>query len=450
MSREDRLKQLDKAHVWHPFTQMSEWTDPLVIERGDGNYLFDTDGNRYFDGVSSLWVTLHGHNHPHINRAITEQLGLLAHSTLLGLANVPSIELAAALVKLAPGALNRVFYSDSGSTAVEIALKQAFQYWRHQGQERPHFAYLDQSYHGDTLGAVGVGGISVFHEVFSPLVRPLDPEMRVATPATFRGGGRQRRGWGECAELSLAALKGLLERRAGEIAAMIVEPVMQGAAGMLSQPAGYLKSVAELCREHGVLLIADEVATGFGRTGRMFACELEGVEPDFLCVAKGLSGGYLPLAATLTTERIFEGFLAPRKDGRTFFHGHTYTGNPLACAAGVASLEVFQRERVMEQLPSKIEHLAGRLASLQRIAQVGEVRQRGLMVGVELVQDDTWRAFPPEAFVGAKVCQEARAEGVILRPLGDVIVMMPPLSASFEELNLMVDAVGSVLRRLFA
>jgi len=443
--REQDLATLDRAHVWHPFTQMSEWTEPLVIERGDGNYLVDTQGHRYFDGVSSLWVTVHGHNHPHINSAVEEQLGRLAHSTLLGLANVPSIELAQKLVEVAPAGLNRVFYSDSGSTAVEIALKQAFQYWSHRGETRPFFGYLADAYHGDTLGAVGVGGIEVFHEIFSPLLRPADADMRLQTPYSFRGPGRSRRDWAECSALALSQMEDVLRRRGSEMAAVIVEPLIQGAAGMRSQPRGYLAKLAALCRKYDVLLIADEVATGFGRTGTMFACEQEGVTPDFLCVAKGLTGGYLPLAATLTTDRVFEAFLAPRADGKAFFHGHTYTGNPLACAAGVANLEVFARDRVLEQLPAKIEYLQGVLTELSSHRHVGEVRQMGLMVGVDLVADADWAAFPASDFTGAKVCAAARKHGVLLRPLGDVVVMMPPLSSSFEELALLGSSVAAAL-----
>lgn len=414
---------LDRRHVWHPFTQMAEWNDVLVIERGEGNYLFDTEGRRYLDGVSSLWVNVHGHNRPEINRAITEQLGRVAHSTLLGLASPPSIELAARLADLAPEGLNRVFYSDSGSTAVEIALKQAFQYWQHRGRaDKQRFAHLDAAYHGDTLGAVGVGGIELFHQVFGPL---LVPGLTLATPAKVG------------LDAALADAEAVLRRHGDELAAVIVEPLVQGAAGMLVHPRGYLRELAALCRQYEVLLIADEVATGFGRTGTMFACEQEAVRPDFLCLAKGITGGYLPLAATVTTDEVFEAFLAPRAANKTFFHGHTYTGNPLACAAAVASLDLFQQDQVLAQLPGKIEILRARMQeTLAPMRGVHEVRQCGLMVGVELASPD------PAAAAGMRVCRAAREHGVILRPLGDVVVLMPPLSVTDAELGVLVESAA--------
>jgi len=415
--------ELDRRHVWHPFTQMAEWNDVLVIERAEGNYLLDTEGRRYLDGVSSLWVNVHGHNRPEINRAIAEQLGQVAHSTLLGLASPPSIALAAKLADLAPTGLRRVFYSDSGSTAVEIALKQAFQYWQHRGRpEKQRFAHLDAAYHGDTLGAVGVGGIELFHQVFGPL---LVPGLTLATPAKV----------GLAAALENA--ESMLRRHGSELAAVIVEPLIQGAGGMLVHPRGYLGELAALCRRYQVLLIADEVATGFGRTGTMFACEQEGVTPDFLCLAKGITGGYLPLAATMTTDEVFEAFLAPRAASKTFFHGHTYTGNPLACAAALASLALFEQDQVLARLPAKIEVLRARMHEvLAPLRGVQEIRQCGLMVGVELAASD------PAVFAGVRVCRTARDHGVILRPLGDVVVLMPPLSITEPEISILVEAVG--------
>lgn len=443
--RESKLLDLDKRHVWHPFTQMREWNDgvPLVVERAEGNYLIDTSGRRYLDGVSSLWVNVHGHNRKEINQAIVAQLERVAHSTLLGLANVPSTELAARLAAIAPGRLNRVFYSDSGSTAVEIALKQAFQYWQHKGRPKKHkFVHLNQSYHGDTLGAVAVGGIEIFHQVFGPL---LVDSLEVPTPHPYRHPTASSPE--EARDQALDALATLLEERAGEIAALIIEPLVQGAAGMLVHPPGYLQGVAALCRDHEVLLIADEVATGFGRTGTMFACEQEGVEPDFLCLAKGITGGYLPLAATVATDEVYEAFLAERREYKAFFHGHTYTGNPVACAAALASLDLFERDRVMDKLPEKIATLEALLQErLGGHAHVGDIRQKGLMVGVELVKDASTAApFPAERFMGARVCEEARNHGVVIRPLGDVVVLMPPLSVTNSELELLVGAVASSL-----
>jgi adenosylmethionine---8-amino-7-oxononanoate aminotransferase len=444
-SRTDRWIDLDKQYLWHPFTPMRQWVDgvPLVIERAEGNYLIDTDGRRYLDGVSSLWVNVHGHNRPEINQALRDQLERMAHSTLLGLAHPTAAELAARLVACAPPGLARVFYSDSGSTAVEIALKLAFQFWQLAGRpDKRRFAHLDLAYHGDTLGAVAVGGIPQFHAAFGPL---LIDSFAVPTPHPYRhpSGGSPD----QVRDQALAALAELLATRAGEIAAFILEPLVQGAAGMLVHPAGYLTGAAALCREHDVLLIADEVATGFGRTGTLFACQQEGVTPDLLCVAKGLTGGYTPLAATLATHRVYQQFLGARPDDRrTFYHGHTFTGHPLGCAAALASLELFERDRVLENLPAKIDRLRRALAPLTAHPQVGDIRQRGLMVGIELVADrSNATPFAAEAAVGARVCTAARAHGVLLRPLGDVVVLMPPLSITHDEIDALVGAVSAGL-----
>jgi len=489
----ERLRAADKAHVWHPFTQMAEWAagDPVVIAAGEREFLVDTDGRRYIDGVSSLWCNVHGHRRQEIDEAIRDQLGRIAHSTLLGLASVPSIELAARLVEIAPKGLTRVFYSDSGATAVEIALKMAFQYWQQCPRPqsgRTRFVGLALGYHGDTLGAVSVGGINLFHGIFRPLLFDC---IRAPSPYCYRCPLDKRR---ETCRLQCAeAMEQILAARGHEIAAVILEPLVQGAGGMITHPEGYLRRVAQACRRHDVLLICDEVATGFGRTGRMFACEHEDVRPDLMCVAKGISAGYLPLAATLATERIYEAFLgdyvtpqsrapfvaeggtaglsgrvsgtAPRPDkpavphlpageapvtealrdyaqGRTFFHGHTYTGNALACAAGLASLEVFEKDRVLERIGRLSARLAALLAPLADLPHVGEVRQRGLMVGIELVADRaTRRPYPPEEQRGLKVCQAARARGVWIRPLGDVVVLMPPYCISDESLEQLADAV---------
>lgn len=434
------LVDLDKRYVWHPFTQMRLWNDskPLVIERGEGNDLIDTDGNRYLDGVSSLWTIVHGHGRPEIQNAIREQLDALAHSTLLGLGNVPSIRLAEQLAERTPEGLSKVFYSDNGSTAVEIAVKMAFQYWQNRGYtEKRRFVHLQSSYHGDTLGAVSVGGIDLFHEVYGPL---LFETLAVPHPNPYRNphGATPE----EAREHALGALEALLRERADEIAAFVLEPLVQGAAGMLVHPPGYLRRAAELCRRHGVLLIADEVATGFGRTGSLFACEQEGVTPDFLCLAKGITGGYLPLAATVATQEVFDAFLGQPAEGKTFYHGHTYTGNPLACAAALASLEIFDKDRVLEGLAPKIERLEGLLQDqIAPHPAVGDVRQRGLMVGIELVKDKaTAEPFPSAELAGARACLAARERGVLIRPLGDVVILMPPLSATEDDLSRLVAA----------
>jgi adenosylmethionine---8-amino-7-oxononanoate aminotransferase len=402
----------DRAHLWHPFTQQRGWTEepPLVVERAEGTDLIDVDGRRYIDGVSSLWCNVHGHRHPRIDAAVRAQLERVAHSTMLGLTHRPAIELARRLVELAPPGLTRVFYSDSGSTAAEIALKMAFQFWKQRGEERRRFIALRMAYHGDTIGSVSVGGIDLFHSLYRPLLF----DTLQAEPGDVPHMDR------------------LLREHEGGIAAVIMEPLVQGAAGMLVHPDGYLRAVRELCDHHDVLLILDEVATGFGRTGRMFACEHEHVSPDLLCLAKGITGGYLPLAATLTSERIYEGFLGEFEEFRAFFHGHTYTGNPLACAAALATLDVFRDEQTLDRLGPKIELLGRLLEPLAAHPAVREVRRRGFMVGIELDE------LPLELRMGHRVTLEARRRGAIIRPLGDVVVLMPPLAISEADLRRLV------------
>jgi len=440
-SRHERLLRLDRTHVWHPFTQMQEWPadEPLVIERAEGNYLIDDLGRRYLDGVSSLWCNVHGHRKPELDDAVRAQLEKVAHTTLLGLASVPSIELAAELVRLAPPGLSRVFFSDSGSTAVEVALKMAYQAWRQRGRpEKARFAALREAYHGDTVGSVSVGGMELFHGTFRDLLFEAE---RIPTPYAYRWTGP-----GECGAACLAAAEQLFAEKGNQLAALVVEPLVQGAAGMLTQPPGFLRRLAELCRQHEVLLICDEVATGFGRTGTLFAVEQEQVRPDFLCLAKGLSGGYLPLAATLTTEWVHESFLGDVASQRTFFHGHTFTGNALACAAALASLRLFETEQVLVRLQRTLAALAPKLARVAELPHVGEVRQRGAMVGIELVQDRrTKAAYPVADRIGHRVCLAARRHGVLLRPLGPVVVLMPPLSLTEEEAAVLGDAVHAAI-----
>ena len=455
----------DRRHFWHPFTQMKEWeaSEPLIVESGEGVRLRDLHGRWYYDGNSSLWVNLHGHRKEAIDRAIVAQLGRVAHSTTLGLANVPSALLAARLAALAPAGLTRVFFSDNGACAVEIALKMAYQYWRHRGRpEKRRFVSLENGYHGDTLGAVSVGGIDRFHAAFRDLLFqslrapspycyrcPLgvDPARRpeagrepsVAQAAAGRAAGDAAAA-PPCGLACAEALGAILERHAGEVAAVILEPLVQAAGGMITAPPGYLRRVRDLCDRHGVLLIADEVATGFGRTGRMFACEHEGVSPDLMTVAKGITGGYLPLAATLATEEIYAAFLGEHRDGKTFYHGHSYTGNQLACAAALANLDVFEEERVLESLPEKVARVAEGLERFRELPHVGDVRQRGLMVGIELVRDQaTGEPYPWEEAMGARVCRRSTELGMITRPLGDVVVFLPPLASTLADLDAMLD-----------
>lgn len=436
-----RLIELDRRHVWHPFTQHSLWNrhDPLLIVGGDREYLIDADGRRYIDGHSSLWCNIHGHCRPEIDKAVRRQLDRIAHSTQLGLASPPAIELAARLTAIAPAGLTKVFYSDDGSTSVEVACKMAFAYWRHRGQpQRDHFIALGNAYHGDTIGSVSVGGIELFHRAYAPLLFKTE---FAPSPFCYRCplGKRPETCGLACAD----ELGRLLEEHRGRVVAVIVEPLVQAAAGMITAPSGYLARVRDFCRQHDTLLIADEVATGFGRTGRMFACEHENVSPDLLCLSKGLTGGYLPLAATLATERIYEAFLGPIDSGRTFYHGHTFTGNPLGCAAALASLDLFEVDKVLEALPAKIDIVAGHLRQLAAHRHVGSVRQCGMMVGIEIVRDKlTGEPYAYGQQAGAQVCAHARHYGVILRPLADTIVVMPPLCISERNLHLLMETIA--------
>ena len=424
------LKNWDKKYLWHPFTQMKDWLDddPLVIDRAQGCYLIDTNGQRYLDGVSSLWVNVHGHRHPTIDRAIKNKIDRLSHSTLLGLSNTPAIELAKKLVEITPQGLEKVFYSDNGSTAVEVAIKMAYQYWQNIGQtKKTTIAHLKNSYHGDTLGSVSVGGIDLFHKVYQKLIfKTLSLDVS-----------------------DMDRFEQMVKKYHKTVAALVVEPLVQGAAGVIVWPRGVLKRIAQICRQYDIFLIADEVATGFGRTGKMFACEHEDVSPDILCLAKGLTGGYLPLAATLTTKKIFDGFCFDYKDQKTFFHGHTYTGNPLACAAALANLEVFKKEKTLNRLQPKIKYLEKRLQKFYSLKYVGDIRQCGFMVGIELVKDQRTREpFDWKDRMGMRVCQKVREKGVILRPLGNVIVLIPPLVISLKELEKLLDVTFWAIEKI--
>jgi adenosylmethionine-8-amino-7-oxononanoate aminotransferase len=441
----NELERWDREIVWHPFTQMAEYR-PLIFERAEGCRLYDLDGREYLDAVSSLWCNVHGHRHPRIDAAVREQLSRVAHVTALGASNPTTIRLARRLVELAPPGLSRVFFSDDGATAVEVALKMAFQYWRQADPPRPEkvlYAAFDGAYHGDTLGGVSVGGVPRFRELFRPLLFDV---VRLPLPDTYRlppGVSRE----GACGHY-LDQLAAVLAEHGGRIAAVVVEPLVQAAAGMVTHPPGFLRGVRELTRRHGVLLIADEVAVGMGRTGTLFACQQEDIAPDFLCLAKGLTGGYLPLAATLTTDEVWRAFLGTHAESKSFFHGHTYGGNPLGAAAALATLEVFAEERTLANLGPKIERLAGHLQRIARLAHVGDVRQRGLMAGIELVRDRATRdPYPWSEKRGIRVCDHARGEGVWLRPLGNVVVILPPLAISLDEIDRICGAVERGIER---
>ncbi|WP_333654568.1 adenosylmethionine--8-amino-7-oxononanoate transaminase [Dissulfurispira sp.] len=442
-----KLEEADKKFIWHPFTQMKDWLEekPIIITEGSDCFVKDAYGKWYLDGVSSIWVSIHGHRKKEIDDAIKEQLDKIAHSTLLGLGNIPSIKLAAKLIQLLNSSLtthhsslNKVFYSDNGSTAVEVALKMAFQYWIHKGVKGKHsFLSLKNAYHGDTIGAVSIGGIDIFHDVFKPL---LFKTYKAPSPYCYRCDfGKTPL---ECSFACLKELKNVLEKHSRKIAALIIEPIVQAAGGMIVWPEGYLKGVRELCNKYNVLLIADEVATGFGRTGKMFACEHENVVPDIMCLSKGITNGYMPLAVTLSTDEIYNAFLGEFKDLKTFFHGHSYTGNPLACAAAIASIDLFEKEEILKNMQPKIALLEERLKDIADLPNVGNVRSKGLIAGIELVKDKTTKEpYPWEEKIGWKVAYKAREEGVLIRPLGNVIVIMPQLSISIKNLNCLMDVI---------
>jgi adenosylmethionine-8-amino-7-oxononanoate aminotransferase len=435
----EQLSAWDRKYIWHPFTQMKEWEEqaPLIIERGKGAYLYDTSGKRYLDGTSSIWVNVHGHQHPTLDRAVKRQLGRIAHSTLLGLSNPPAIHLARELVRIAPKGLSRVFYSDDGSTAVEIALKMAVQYWQQRmpaAGPKNTFLHLKLAYHGDTIGAVSVGNIELFHSRFKALLFPTfdaEPPYCYRCPLKMEFPG--------CRYACIAPIEKLLKSRHRDLAGLIIEPLVQAAAGMITSPPGYLTRIRALCSQYNVLLIADEVATGFGRTGKMFACQHEGVTPDLMAISKGLTGGYMPLAATLATDEIYEAFLGRYDEFKTFFHGHSYTGNPLGCAAALANLNIFRKEHTLTRLRPKIRAMTRLLRSLRHLPHVGDIRQSGFMAGIELVQDRrTHRPFPLESRIGHRVALEARKQGLLLRPLGHILVLMPPFTTTVTLLTKMV------------
>ncbi|MFA4829383.1 MAG: adenosylmethionine--8-amino-7-oxononanoate transaminase [Thermodesulfovibrionales bacterium] len=475
------LEEADKKYIWHPFTQMKGWLDekPIIISEGRDCFIKDIYGRWYLDGVSSMWVNIHGHRKKEIDDAIKEQIDKISHSTMLGLSNVPAIKLAEKLVKIIQGSrvhpsqcygewsqgvkgssktkpsdpqtlgpsdplsLTKVFYSDNGSTAVEVALKMAFQYWIHKGiGGKNTFLSLKNAYHGDTLGAVSVGGIETFHKAFSPL---LFKAYNAPSPYCYRcEAGLSYPG---CKFVCLERMEDILRENSSGIAAVIIEPLVQAAGGMIVSPTGYLKGVRDLCTKYNVLMIADEVATGFGRTGKMFACENEDVVPDIMCLSKGITGGYLPLAATIATDEIYNAFLGEFRELKTFFHGHSYTGNPLACAAALACLDIFEKENTLLNLQPKIKILETWLKEISDLPHVGDVRNKGLMAGVELVEDrNTKKPYPWEEKIGWKVAYHARDNGVFIRPLGNVIVVMPPLSISAENLSQLLKVIKDAIR----
>lgn len=443
-----QLQEWDKRYIWHPFTQMRDWQndEPIVIVKGEGSWLIDSEGNRYLDGVASMWTNVFGHCRPELNEALKAQVDRLEHSTLLGLASEQSILLAKRLAEITPPGLDRFFYSDNGSTAMEVAVKMAYQYQVHQGRpERNRFVTFRHAYHGDTLGAVSVGGIDIYHTTFRPLMfATVQAESPYCYRCPFGCDGPER-----CDLPCLDALEQLISTEGATCAGLVIEPLLQGAGGMIVQPPGFLRRVRELCDTYDLLMIVDEVATGFGRTGRMFACEHEQVVPDIMALSKGIAAGYLPLAVTVATEQIYQAFLGQYAELKTFFHGHTFTGNPLACAVALKSLELFESDRLLESLEEKITLLGGYLARIAELPHVGNVRQCGLAAGIELVQDKTTKnVYPWELKTGIRVCLEARKYGIFSRPLGNTVVVFPPLAISPEELKLLMDGVEASIKEV--
>jgi adenosylmethionine-8-amino-7-oxononanoate transaminase len=442
------LEKKDKKYLWHPFTQQGEWEkdkDVTIVTRAKGTFLYDAKGRKYLDGVSSLWCNVHGHQVPAIDRAIREQLGKISHSTMLGASNEPAILLAERLVKMAPNGLARVFYSDSGSEANEIAAKMAFQFWKQTRPSKPGknlFLTVREGYHGDTIGSVSLGGIDLFHEIFGAM---LFKTLKVKSPHAYASRRVSNERWlKDC----VREAEKVFRKYGRRLAAVHMEPLIEGAGGMLTHPWGYLKAIRRLCDRYDVLLILDEVATGFGRTGTMFACEQEGVRPDILCVAKNLTGGYLPVAATLATERVYRAFLGSFESGRTFYHGHTFTGNQLGCAAALANLDLIEKKGFLKGVQEKSAILQEFLEPLVAHPHVSDVRLRGMMGGIELVKDK--KKGIPYGYgekMGYRVCAEAKKMGVLMRPLGNVIVVMPPLAISRKDLVKLIEVISKSIDR---
>ncbi|WP_442600832.1 adenosylmethionine--8-amino-7-oxononanoate transaminase [Paenibacillus sp. KN14-4R] len=441
----EQLQEKNRRYLWNPFTQMKQYLEdePLIIESGSGVKVKDVRGKEYYDANASVWLNPHGHNRQELNNAIIEQLGKIAHSTLLGSANVPAILLAERLVQLTPERLQKVFYSDSGAEAVEIGLKMAYLYWKHRGKpEKQTFLSMKNAYHGDTVGAVSVGGIDLFHQSFEKMLFPTE---KVSYPYPYRYEGSQE----ECRDACLQELEDCFIQKSNQIAGLIIEPMVQGAGGLIMMPSGFLKQVEHLCRKYDVLLLADEVATGFGRTGKMFACEHEDVQPDIMMVGKKLTGGYLPVAATLTSDRIYDAFYGEHEEGKTFYHGHSYTGNQLGCAVAIASLNLYEKDQVVEHVQQMSEVIKPLLKEIAELPHVGEVRQLGFMIGIELVANKSSRsAYGWSTAMGAKVCRRALDLGLLTRPLDHVITFLPPLVSSKEELREMLEIIRQAIQEV--
>ncbi|MDR2066724.1 MAG: adenosylmethionine--8-amino-7-oxononanoate transaminase [Endomicrobium sp.] len=466
---DNRLKekyvQLDKKNIWHPFTQMADWVnndpnEPLIIDKAKGVYLYDVDGKKYIDGVSSLWVNILGHRNSLIDKAIKAQIDKVAHTTFLGLTHLPAIELSEKLLNILPQNLKKIFYSDNGSTAVEVALKMAYQYWQYKKEKRTMFLSLKNAYHGDTIGAVSVGGTDLFHARFRSLLfknyftmSPYCYRCKFRTKdipfpqqaKNFKVHNVQVGCKGEC----IKQVEQILIKHSKKIAAAIIEPLNQAASGMIVMPRGYLTEYAKLCKKYDILLICDEVATGFGRTGKMFALEHENVWPDFMCLSKGITGGYLPLAVTVTTNKIYNAFLGKYEEFKTFFHGHSYTANPLACAAANAVFDILKEDNVLEKANDVIKHLEKELKGLLNHIRVGNIRQCGVMVGIEIVESkQTDKPYNCKLKIGAQICNKLRKHGIIIRNLRDILVLFLPLIITKREISKIIRAIKTELDEL--
>lgn len=430
------LIEKSKKYLWLPFTQMKDYVEnPLIIESGEGIKVKDINGKEYYDAFSSVWLNVHGHRKKELDEAIQKQLEKIAHSTLLGMTNVPATELAEKLVEITPKSLTRVFYSDSGAEAMEIALKMAYQYWQNIGKtKKQKFIAIKNGYHGDTIGAVSVGAIDLFHQVYGPL---MFESYKIPVPYVYRHPSGDPE---ICRDECLHQLEQLLKEKHEEIAALSIESMMQGAGGMILMPEGFLSGVRELCTKYDVLMIVDEVATGFGRTGKLFACEHEEVEPDLMAAGKGITGGYLPIAVTFTTEKIYEAFYDDFHKLKTFFHGHSYTGNQLGCAVALENLHLFKENNLVNQVSKNAEYVKELLEEFKELPHVGDIRQLGFMCGIELVLNkETKESFPFEQRVGYKTTLKMRELGLLTRPMGDVLVFMPPLVSTKQELKEMLN-----------
>ncbi|SEH57252.1 adenosylmethionine-8-amino-7-oxononanoate aminotransferase apoenzyme [Halobacillus karajensis] len=437
------LIEKSKKYLWLPFTQMKDYDEnPLIIESGKGIKVKDIDGKEYYDAFSSVWLNVHGHRKKELDDAIREQLDKIAHSTLLGMTNIPATELAENLVGIAPHSLSRVFYSDSGAEAMEIAVKMAYQYWQNIGKtNKQKFISIKNGYHGDTIGAVSVGSIDIFHKVYGPL---MFKGFKTSVPNVYRYPAENPK---KCRDEALETLESILKDHHEEISGLTIESMVQGAGGMIVMPEGYLSGVRELCTKYNVLMIIDEVATGFGRTGKMFACEHEEVEPDLMAAGKGITGGYLPIAITYTTEKIYEAFYDDYTNLKTLFHGHSYTGNQLGCAVALANLDLFKKDQIVQQIAQKSEYLNELFKDLADLPHVGDIRQLGFMCGIELVYDkQTKSPFPFESRVAYKSSLKMRELGLLTRPTGDVVVFMPPLASTKEDLKAMIEIIKEAIK----